>query len=315
MASFSYNARITSVENRSIIMALTEASLGVGSIIGGYTSGPLITRFGVPALFGITLGINACIAIIAFFMTDILKNDSGKLSMSDIFGFRRLVDAATAMFHRRVGYRRMLIQMSFASFFGVYCGMILSSSVGFLYFVKNIGFSLDLYSIYMGSSGALITITSTIVLVIVKYLHLNQRGAAIIGAGLCSIGFTINSIGKPIWLPWLGMVFMATQGLPFAVLRTYQSTLARGDELARLFAYEALLQIVLTQLTQIFGSNFYIWTVEFWPGATLALAAGCVIFSIIMMVLSIHVQKWNDQLEYQTLEEPQTENPKEALTS
>jgi len=270
MSVFSYNAAITPVKKRAVVLAVTEASLGIGSLVANAINGPLLTAFGESGntiLFAISVGAVLVACAIIPFVKDLPKNGGNVLKWSEIFGFRPVLDSALCVFKRRPGHQRLLIHLSFTSFICVFLSLIAYLSCIFLYLVKEVGFSFDKYSIYTGYiTGARSLIGPLILYILKTFVKIDGMHIAMIGMVTTIASLGCIAYGLEVLL-WLGATLFSCQSLVFAILRSYQSQLVPANELGQLFAYEALLQITLSIVAAIFFRAFYIWTLPIWPGA------------------------------------------------
>lgn len=274
MASFSYIAYVTPPEKRTVNMAIAEGSLLIGALIGQTANGFIIDDFGLDTLAYITAAVCVLPMLIGLvFMTEAMTI-TGKTNLKDAIGVRNLLSAFQTLYKRRAGYSRMLLNTSFVLYAFPMVAYHSSMAGGFLYFVKERGLTMSEFSIFNGYVTALKGVGGPlIVLLIKKYFKPDEYDFAMACAVSSAIGYTVISIDTIPGSMWIGGAFLMFQAAFFAVVRVIQTQHCSNVEFGKLFAFDAIMQIALTQLSstlvkQVYASSFHVW-----PGLFLALCA------------------------------------------
>jgi len=288
MSVFSYNAAITPVKQRAVVLAVTEASMNVGFLVANFINGPILTAFGESGntvLFMVGFGGVLIGCLVVPFVRDLPKNDGYPVKWSEIFGCKAVLDSALCVFKKRPGQQRLLIHLSFGAFFCIFFGTVSYMTGLFMFLVKEVGFSFDKYSMYSGYSTGARTLIGPLILYILKNcVKIDGMHIAMISTVTTVMGLACIASGVEELL-WIGGTLFCCSTVVYAILRSYQSQLVPANELAQLFAYEALLQISFSIIGGIFFRAFYVWTLPIWPGAFAALGALLSIISLLFIVI------------------------------
>lgn len=304
MSAFSYVALITPEEKRPFHMAISEGTLLFGVLIGTTINGFIIDDFGLDKLAYITAGITVLPLIITvLFVTDVTSTNHS-YTWRDIIGISHILDAFKTVYKKRPGYSRLLLNLSFVMYCFVFLAIQVLMAGSFLYFVKQRGLTYSQYSIFNGYTSAMKSIGGPLVVYIIKrFFKPDDFHFAIGCATSMAIGYTVMSINSIPYSMWIGGTFWLTQTSLFAIIRTTQTTICSKDELGKLFAFDAILQCVLSQTTTIAGKVIYTWSLSFWPGLFLAICAFLIVCSMISIAVYAYFHEKNLALSPKTLDQ------------
>lgn len=286
MASFSYIAYITPPEKRTVNMAIAEGSLLMGALIGQTTNGFIIDDLGLDTLTYITAAVCVLPMVIGFvFMTEAVTN-TGKSTWRDAIGVRHLLGPFSTLYKRREGYSRIILNTSFVLYALPYVAMHFYMVGGFLYFVKERGLTMSEFSIFNGYVTALKGIGGPlVVLIIKKFFKPDEYDFAMACTVSSVIGFTLISIDSIPASMWVGGAFLMFQAAFFAVVRVIQTEQCSKVELGKLFAFDAIMQIVIGEIGTVLVKQIYASSLLFWSGLFLALCAFLHICSMVVLAI------------------------------
>lgn len=291
MSAFGYVTKAVRPENRYFHFALTEGSLLIGILAGNLLNGPIIDNFGLDVM--VYICVAACglvVFIVCFFFVDI-RQPSSNFSWKETLRMKYAFDFLKCVFKRRPGHSRMILQLCFVTYTVVYICVLGYHSLGFLYFVKEVGLTLTQYSIYSGVVLALQAAVSPFLMLLAKKLGMDLMTAGQIAAVLLAVGFTVMSLGKSLVLIWIGGMFLTVQTVVFAVARNAQTKLVEKDELGKLFSYDALVQAIMKTAAIFSFNSLYAWSLPFWPQLFIALGALLSVICLIILSIIILLQR------------------------
>ena len=286
MSSFSYVALITPKEKISVAMAISESSLLAGALIANLINGPIIDGTSLSTLIYINAGLALLPTIIVFvFFTDITSTSVIKYTWRDMIGFNHLLDAFKCVFKKREGNSRLLLNLSFVAYMCIFATIAGLAANGFLYFVKQIGMSMTEYSVFSGVLSALKGIAGPGILWVVKRWIKPDRTSILMGAfSSMAFGYIIMSIDSIPHNAWFGGLFLCTQIVCFGEIRSFQASLCERDELGKLFAYDALLQLLIQLIAATSFRSLYSGSLAFWPGMFLSISAALIFLGMIVVI-------------------------------
>lgn len=311
MAEFSYVALITSMESRAFHMAVAEGTLGFGMLIGNTINGFIIDDLGLDALAYMTAGIAVLPLILSMvFMRDVVHT-SGRVTPSwrDVVGFDHVLDAFKTVYKKREGYNRLLLNLSFVLYSFPFIANIIFASGAFLYFVKEVGFSMSEFSVFNGIRVASVCFGGPILILIVK--KIKKVGDLDFAMG-CTVVLALAMIimsqpGIPYGL-WVGCILSFPQGCMYALVRTIQTKICGRDELGRLFAFDAIMQCVLTTAMAIGAKVVYTESLIFWPSLFIALCGFMMLCAMIVIVVMSLLRNLHDSMSSPLTLRPQSDS-------
>lgn len=284
MAVFSYVALVTTPEKRAFYMALSEASLVIGVLIGTLVNGFIIDDLGLDTLAYITAGISVIPMIVSIaFVTDVTST-SHTSSWRDMIGTSHFLDAFKTLYKKREGYSRLLLNLCFLIYSLLFVGTVMYMGGSYLYFVKERGLTMTEYSLFSAYVNVMKGFGGPSLVYVINRVFKPDEFHFAAGCGVSMvIGFIIMSIDAIPHSMWIGGAFMMTQTTFYAIIRDNQTKICSKEELGKLFAFDAIIQVIMTCVTAIVAKEVYTWSLTFWPGLFLALCAFLTICAMVVL--------------------------------
>lgn len=298
MSSLSYIAIIADPASRHISLGIGEAAMMCGAFIGTLTNGPIIDNWGLDVLGYINVGINVITGMVVICLVpEIYKETADKYSWREVLKPHHILDTFKCIFRPRPGKRRLFLNMSLTVYCTLFMTVQVTTSVGFLYFVKEEGMSLTTYSLF-NSFAFMSKAISMFVLWLSKKMQLDKLDMAIIFSGLHTGAYILLSVngGGVSALQWIAIALMGGHLAVFAVLRNIQVSLVDQDETGKLFAYDAIIQLLCFTVLSIGINLIYGWSVAFWPEFIFSVSSLVGLISLAVMVSLILMIQRNDNI-------------------
>ena len=292
MSSYSYMALITPKEKTPLAMSINEGTFLLGLLLGNLISGPIADATDISTLAYINAGFTLIpLIIVSVFMTDALSSSAVQHTWKDIIGIRHLLDAFKCILRKRQKWFRLLLILAFLSYSFGLIAVHGSKSDYFLYFVKQRGMSLTEYSIFNSLMSALQSFGGPAILWVASKFDKQPINSIMMGACASMVfGYTVMAIDSIPYSAWIGCVLFCTQIAFFGEIHSYQTSLVEKDELGKMFAFVAIIQIVIGAACSIGFKTLYAATLTVWPAMFLVIAAGCFLFAMIVITLIDRIQ-------------------------
>lgn len=293
MSSFSYIALITPKEKITFTMSVCEGTVIIGLVLGTLVNGPLIESTSLADMAYINAGFTVLPLIIVWiFVTDVTHTGRRKYTWREVVGASHALESIKCMFKQRPGHSRLLLQLSFVTYS---CSFVtISGFLGnsFLYFVKEEGMSLTVFSVYSALGLAGRGACGSGMIWLANRFGVTDRSNLLVGS-LVSIfvGFTIMSIDGIAYNAWIGAIFLCTQTVVFAEIRSLQTEICKLDELGKLFSYDALIQLILSAVAAASFKWMYSATLNIWPGFFLMVCAFLHLLALVLVVIMDRVKR------------------------
>lgn len=309
MSGFSYVAFITPPSKQSFAMAMSEGTLLVGVLIGNSINGVLADRLGVANMAYISAGISVTPGLITFFfMADERKESTSRLTgggwrWRDVIGFSNIISSIKCVFKRRKGRGRILLLLTFVIYAGPYFSTMGYGSASFLYYAKEQGFTISQYSVLNGYRDGMKGIGGAAILYSLQRWLKPECFNLMIGANaVLTVGYLVMSISALPASAWMGATLHTSQTLMTSLLRALQTSLCDKDEYGRMFAFDALFQVVTNQVVAIGFKSVYAATVVVWPEFFFVLCAIILILTMIVVTVEAIIKDSHDKLMYSVLD-------------
>lgn len=293
MASYSYISIISPDEKRGLMIALFGGAMLIGTLIGTSLCGVIADNLGLDANAYASAGISVLPCIVTVFGISQSKGNSqdGAASPSwkwkDAFGFQNLSSAFRCIVRPRPGRGRILLILTFVINAGPLMANTGFGATTFLYLVKHRGWTLTEYSVYNSVYEAVAGVGTAVILYSSwKYIKIDFFNLMISGCASGVFGYILMSI------PVIPANFYISSALNIGVptvnvlVKVLQIRLCGKDEYARLFAFDAIYNILTANSVTIAYKSLYSATLPVWPEAFLALNA--LVILITMIVVCFH---------------------------
>ena len=295
VAIFSYLTLITPVEQRTLHLTMVEGSIGLGVLIGVSLNGVIIDDLGLDTLTYITVLIAIPPLLIAILFvrnaTQARRSPSTTYQIcSQVLSLRSVTDALSTITKKRKGFKRCLLSLTFVLYFFPLSGEETFESVSFLYFVKELGFTMTEYSVFNAGKISIICFGGPLVIILVKrFLNPDDLTFALGSCAVTATAFIIMSQPEITGSIWFGGIFLITQ-VPFsALVKTIQTKLCEEDELGKLFAFVAIMQSVISTVFGVVGKLFYTTSLSVWPSSFIAFTALMYVAAMIIICIMSYV--------------------------
>lgn len=298
MSGFSYISLASKPGDRAFFLAVGESINILGTIIGNIISGPIIDNFGLDVMVYINVGTCILAAlIVVVFVKDINKPGAATFKWKDLFRVDQVADVFRTVYKKRSNYSRLVMHMCYLIYASVYALIVGASSLGFLYFVKEVGLSMTQYSILNAVSTFLKSVTCPAVLYAAKRFNFNQLTGSLFSAVALVFSFISLSLGPQIYFILTFAILSSGFLITFAVMRSIQSNIAARHEFGKIFTFDSLIQVSLNTGVTILFNFIYMHSLSFWPQLFAAFLAFICIFTLALIAgLILLLQKVNPQL-------------------
>lgn len=274
MAEFSYTALVTTVEKRAFNMAIAEATIVIGLLIGTTINGFIIDDFGLDKLAYVTAGLSTLPLFVSLiFMTDIVDL-THSVNWRSIVGFDHLLGAFRTLYKKRPGYSRLLLNLTFVMYGFLYVSTNFFTSGSFLYFVKERGLTMSEYSLFTGFINLMRGVGGPALIYVINKLFRPDEFHFAMGCAVSAVfGYIIMSIDIFPHSMWVGGVFLSTITTYYSIIRANQTRICSRQEVGKMFAFDALMQVIMGNVTNSLTKEIYAQSLLFWPGLFLAISA------------------------------------------
>lgn len=296
MAVFSYLALIAPEKERTLYLALAEGCVGIGVLVAESMNGVIIDELGLSTLTYITVGLAIPPLLIAFvFMRDVEHSGATPTlpasTCSQLLSPQRFFDAFKTIYKKRKGYNRCLLNLSFVLFLFPFVGETAIDSASFLYFVKELGFTMTEFSIFCAVKVSTVCLGGPIVIILVKrYLNPDDLKFAMVCCAMVALGFILMSQPEIPGSIWFGGIFLITE-TPFnALVKTIQTKICGADELGRLFAIIVIMEGMVGTVISILTKIFYAASISVWASSFIAVAAFTHICAMLVIWIMSFIQ-------------------------
>ena len=298
MSSYAYISRVTRTEDRPLYMTLLEGSSALGCIIGLLGGGMIQTHTGLSTVGFVSAGMAlAPFLSTLVFTVELPRADNHNASeqrdtdcMRRI-GLTRMLDAIRCVQKRRDDYKRLQLNLCYIA---VSTASFSANGLGvnsFLYYHKQNGLTLSGYTLYFAYIMAVVAVGGPLILKLTNSLKLNPATRGALAAAFVALGYCVMALDFIPHGMWIGGAFIACQSVVYASARSYATQLVRVDEIGKVFAYDAMLQVILQISSTILFKWVYSVTVEHWAGFFVALCGFLLILSSISLLLAARLSR------------------------
>ena len=293
MSSFSYVALITPKDKTAVAMAICEGTILVGMLLGNVLNGPIIDRTSLPTLTYINSGFALLpLVIVAIFVTDVTSHSTVQYTWRNVIGLSHLLDAFKCVFKKREGNSRLLLNLSFVAYSLTYVGSAGLAANSFFYFVKEKGMTMTEYSVFTGTSSVLEGVTGPGILLLVRrFSKPHRNNISILACASVALGYMFLSLTPIPHIEWLGLLFLSGKLVFYAEIRLLQTKLCNKEELGRMFAYDALIQLLLGAGAAVLIKLLYSATLQIWSGMFLAVFSLLMVFAMVVVTIIDQLQQ------------------------
>lgn len=279
-------------------MTLLEASSAAGCLIGLLGGGIIMTHFDVATVGFVSAGV----AMVPLLSTTLLTSElpclnepvSGTASWLKKIGVKRMLDAIRCVFKRRDNYRRLCLNLCFfTNWMATFAsnGFIVNS---FLFLHEHSGMAIGSYTTYFSYIMGVVALGGPLIIQATKGLNLNTAVQGAIASAFVAVGFGIMSVRIIPYALWIGGAFVSFQSVVYASARSYAVQLVKTDEIGKIFAYDAMLLVILQITSTILFKWIYSVTVEIWAGFFVALCGFLCLLSCLSLLIVFRLGKsWN----------------------
>lgn len=286
MSAFSYSALAVDPDKRHYNLAIAEGTVVGGIVIGTLINGPIIDNYGLDTMLFINCGTCVIvIMIVVFLVKDIPKEFSSSFKWRDIVSLSHIFDAVKCVFRPRAKHSRILIHLSVAAYCCIYIAVTGYTALMFLYFVKELGLTLTQFSYFTAIGNFIKASLGPIILILTKKIGINPLDTGVVAAGMVALGYIIQSITTSYAILVTAFIFLAFQSVVFAVIRALLAFIVDRDELGKVFAYDAILQVILNSVASLLFNVLYEHTLTVWPAMFLTVGGILCFFGVILMAV------------------------------
>ena len=289
MAGFSYVALVTPPDKHPVYMAFFEATILVGVLLGNTLNAAIVDTLGLDVMAYISAGASILPCLIIIFSvsnTKHLKTSEEKWRWKEILGWRNLLSAFHCILKKRPGIGRLLLILTFLMYAGSFISSIGFSTTSFLYFTKQKGMTVTLYSSFLiyeeamkGLGGSFILLAISMCKKPVDYFHLLITGYVFDISAFIIMSLPFYPVGA-----WIGCAMFVGHTITRAQVRALQAQLCDRDELGKMFAFDSIYQVIVNNAVSIGYRAVYSATLEVWPECSFSLCALVLLMSMVVAV-------------------------------
>lgn len=284
--SFSYISDITTNNNRSFRLALLEASIFLGSIIGSLLSSYLVQLMG--SIY--VLLLHSIIYVVAYVFTNLYVNESltgalegGICSVLDLLLVKEMI--STCFKERPNKTRTTILLLLFANSLSIFIlyGLL---NLEYLYTRQKLEWDLQQYTVFSASN------TMLMVLGLFIGVSLIQKCCKVSDIILSLLSF-LSSIAEVVtralvfqsWHMYLGASISMFRGLAGPLTRSYISKIIPMEDIAQVFALGCAIDAILPVFSPLVFNGLYTATISTFPGAIYVMSAGIYFVCFICVII------------------------------
>jgi len=281
---FAYLADISSHKNRIIRLAIGEASLGLGGMVGNLVSGPWIESLGYesPMWFLLVLTF-LCLLYIIFWLDESIEASRRNYNFTQ--RIRQLFTCgpfANIWFYIRNHDNNVLVTISVL--FCLFLNLVTFNGILDVVIIYEKSFPLCWQSSYIGYSQALLVSCSLITCLVVKLLNGKVPVIYLLAFGVLSevACLFFYAFATETWLIFVGIFVGCLSTLPVIIFRNIVSCLTCAEDQGAVFALTAVCQSIAELIGSLIFNETYSATVSNFRQAVFILAAS--IYSSVFLV-------------------------------
>ena len=259
-------------------MAVLEGAGAAGCLIGLLGGGFIESHFGLPITAFVSVGIALapimCTAIFTVELSPRVDNSAvsdgsagTNVSVLRRVGVTRMLDAIQCVFKKRDCSKRIRLNLCYVANAATSMaanGLVVNS---FLYFHKQYGLPIENYTIYFSYIMGTVAVGGPLLLkAMTTCMRQSSAVHGMLSAAVLVVGYAIMSVEVIPHCLWIGGALLAFQSVVYASVRSFAVQLVRADEIGKIFAYDAMLQVILQLTSSILFKWIYSLTVEVWAG-------------------------------------------------
>lgn len=300
MSSYAYLTMISSAEHRSLYMALLEGSAAFGVFLGLVGGGELFQRCNLATTAYTSSSLSLLpVLVTLIFTTEVPRvteehEQARSTSWSSRVGVRRMLDAIKCVFKRRQHFARLKLNLCYLTNFAVGAAATGFGADSFLFFHKQFGLSIAYYGIFFGYLMAIVAIGGPIILkILCSYFKLRNTWTAMLSACFLAVGYVIMCLKfiPSVYGFWIGGIFLAFQSVVYAPVRDYAAKLVDTSEIGKIFAYDAMLVVIMQISSTILFKWLYSVTVEKFDGFFLVFCASLCLTAGVALIVITRIDK------------------------
>ncbi|XP_021190515.3 probable peptidoglycan muropeptide transporter SLC46 [Helicoverpa armigera] len=299
--AFCYMSDITTAENRSLRMTLMEATVGLGSVVGGLLSPYVLRMVGNVYL----LLISAALNVVAYVFSNVCLRESlnGAIQggITSVLDFLLVKEMMRECFKRRPNNGRaqilLLTVANCLSIFTLY-GLI---GLEYLYVRKKLNWAMKEYTQFSASSTVIGFIGSFVGIVILQKLF---RISDLVITNLAFLStiveYVIRTFATKSWHMYLGASVSSLKGLSAPLIRSFLTKILPVVDIAKVFSLMSAIEGLCPLFSPLLFNSLYQFTVTTFPGSIYMLSSGVALISAVCISV-VQYYRWNVSSPYQPL--------------
>ncbi|XP_052106203.1 proton-coupled folate transporter-like [Mytilus californianus] len=277
-------------KERTIVLAIYDASLGFGIFFSYISTGYLIDFAGYMYPFAISGGIIFFLVILVVFTLNETwkKNEETQMSISpgEIFSWCTRSENIT----RSVNYVLMYLLIFFINMMSLSA----SSSIRMIYTLSSpFCWSSEYIGWFSGCNDIVVFVGGTIILKVLQICFKNITDELIVSIGFVSsiASLTLFGLSKNNWMLYGAAAAGILKILPIPLIKAILSRVVHPDKQGALFSNIYLIETVCQVCASTLFNNIYHLTVTFYKGFVFFVMAGFPLLALIMMRIFIKCAK------------------------
>lgn len=292
---YCYIADVTSERERGAKMAMLDAALYGGMLLGSLSSSFILRKTNSTTVFAVASGA----AILAVLFIALRVRESVRVSeprgwfgskLKYLFRPEMVLDTVKTSLTARPGYDRAIILMGIVALGGNIFALEDTHTVFFLFLRKHFNWSVRKYSFYC-STETVFMIIGTLVGAygLRKILRFTEAAIAAIGFFCCFLNSIAIAIAFRQWHLYLAIIVCMLKGVADPMTRAFISNAAPPGDVGKLFALSSSFEALMPLGAAPLYTFVYKSTLDRYPGAfswiSAGVYAGCYCLVMIVCVL------------------------------
>ncbi|KAJ8955901.1 hypothetical protein NQ318_005449 [Aromia moschata] len=294
--SLAYITDISNEENRGIRMAIFEAVIGCGFLLGTISSSYLYYATNYVCVFIIAAALCALGLVYTLFIPEPLQNRETEGQVKGFFQVSNVVDMVRTTIKKRQNFNRGIILLTIT---------ILTLHIFFVMGDGSLFFPLFERKIRSATSvvGIIGTLGGTYLLH--QLLHINEAVLLLLGCFTVTAAALLQGLGNKDWYIYTAGSIRGLSGFISPMARSLVSKLVPEDEIGKVFAMIIASENTLSLASSPLYTALYNATINTDPGLFNYVTASGYLFNIILTIIIIVIQKRKTP-SYDTLNNEET---------
>uniref|UniRef100_A0A2A4JNQ2 Major facilitator superfamily (MFS) profile domain-containing protein n=1 Tax=Heliothis virescens TaxID=7102 RepID=A0A2A4JNQ2_HELVI len=280
--AFCYMSDITTAENRSIRMTLMEATVGLGSVVGGLLSPYVLRMVGNVYLLLIATALN----VVAYVFSNVCLRESlsGAIQggITSVLDFLLVKEMMRECFKRRPNHgRAQILLLTIANCLSIFTlyGLM---NLEYLFTRKKLNWAMKEYTQFSALSTVIGFIGSFIgVVILQKLFRISDLVITNLAFLTTIVEYVIRTFATKTWHMYLGASISSLKGLSAPLIRSFLTKILPVVDIAKVFSLMSAIEGLCPLFSPLIFNSLYQFTVAVFPGSIYMLSSGIALISAV----------------------------------